>query len=110
MMKPSWTALLVIAGLAPAAAPVSALAGPQYTAEEIIEHFSHAPAAGNTSAKPVTRGVFIGAAGFGSEAGASAAASQGASGAAAATGSATSCHGLPRRRPRPAAASRPPFR
>jgi outer membrane protein OmpA-like peptidoglycan-associated protein len=73
MMKRSWTALLLVTAMAPAAA----LAGPQYTAEEIIEHFSRAPAAGE-AAKPATRGVFIGAAGFGSEAGATAAAAQGA--------------------------------
>jgi outer membrane protein OmpA-like peptidoglycan-associated protein len=80
MMNRSLSALL----LAAAALPAVAVAGPQYTAEEIIEHFSGAPGAGDTAAKPVTRGVFIGATGFGSEAGATAAASQGVSGAAAA--------------------------
>lgn len=89
-MKRSWTALFLAAGALPAAA----LAGPQYSAEEIIEHFSQTSPAGSgtsgaatgggTAAAPVTRGVFVGAAGFGSEATAAAAASQGASGAAAA--------------------------
>jgi OmpA-OmpF porin, OOP family len=77
IMKRSLTALLLFAGVVPTAA----LAGPQYTAEEIIEHFSAKPAAGDAMPKPLTRGVFIGAAGFGSEAGATAAAQGAAQGA-----------------------------
>jgi outer membrane protein OmpA-like peptidoglycan-associated protein len=78
-MTRSWTAFLLAAG----ALPLSALAAPQYSAEEIIEHFTRAPApasgaSGSGAAdQPPTRGVFVGAAGFGTEAGA-AATSQGA--------------------------------
>ena len=75
-----WTAFLLVAG----ALPVTALAGPQYSAEEIIEHFTRSPAAGADASpggavvRPATRGVFVGAAGFGSEAGATAASQGGA--------------------------------
>jgi outer membrane protein OmpA-like peptidoglycan-associated protein len=78
-MKRSRTALVLLAALPAALLSSATLAGPQYTAEEIIEHFSRTPA--DPAAKPATRGVFIGAAGFGSEAGAAAAATQGATGA-----------------------------
>jgi outer membrane protein OmpA-like peptidoglycan-associated protein len=79
-MKRYWTAFLLAAGVL----PPSAYAGPQYSAEEIIEHFTRTPAPGAAGAdaadvggRSTTRGVFIGAAGFGSEAGAAAAATQG---------------------------------
>jgi outer membrane protein OmpA-like peptidoglycan-associated protein len=87
-MTLSWTAFFVAAG----ALPLTALADPQYSAEEIIEHFSHPPAAeadqssSGAAAKPATRGVFIGAAGFGSEAGAAAASQGGAAAAGPAAG------------------------
>ena len=85
-MKRSWTVFLF---LATGALPLCAFAGPQYSAEEIIEHFTRSPAPasggveGQDTTRPRTRGVFIGAAGFGGEAGAAAAASQGGAAAAA---------------------------
>lgn len=87
-MKRSWTAFLIAVG----ALPISALAGPQYSAEEIIDHFMRTPAPGAAGAaqgadEPRVRGVFIGAAGFGNEASA-AAASQGAAAGDAAQGGA----------------------
>ncbi len=75
-MKHSWTASAFAAFLAVGAAAPTAQAGPQYSAEEIIEHFmrSSDDAGSADGAAPRTRGVFVGAAGFGTEAGVAAAA------------------------------------
>ena len=87
-MKRSWAAFF----LAAVALPLTALAGPQYSAEEIIEHFTRSPAPGGggptdgAGAKPATRGVFVGAAGFGTEAGAAAGSQGGAAASATAPG------------------------
>lgn len=68
-MQKQWIPLIV--GLI--AFPSMALAGPQFTADDIVKHFSNQNAEGG-AAKPRTRGVFIGASGFGNEATSAAAA------------------------------------
>jgi outer membrane protein OmpA-like peptidoglycan-associated protein len=103
-MKRSCTALLLATGAMPAAA----LAGPQYSAEEIIEHFSRPSEQAEARPAPrvrgvvigepgaaQARGVFIGATGFGNEAGAAAAAAQGSGASAASTGQDTTAAAEP---------------
>jgi outer membrane protein OmpA-like peptidoglycan-associated protein len=94
-MTRSWTAFLLAAG----ALPLTALADPQYSAEEIIEHFTR-PAPGEAGSgqgevRAPVRGVFIGAAGFGTEAGAAAASQGGAAAAGPAAGAAAGPLALP---------------